>query len=413
MMPSQSQTERRGKLLFLLLCMGACLPMSMAQSNQPPLSQERPIWAVKAKQVGYKSSMFRNFRPTVGGDRVKIQFLDDQRLALAWLTPDETGAKLIGPATNVPSHLHLTILDAHTGQQISKHEWPCSSVGVNLACTASGQWLLSSDKTVTLYSPSFDKVRDLQNARTETFHTFISPSGRTFLTYVADSRGARSAQLRDSATFEVVDSWNDARVAEAFLAYSDHFILAQVTKPRTPPQLYVREIGGSWKPCAVAVQDSLLARGSTYGFINDDTLVSFRRNELVLETVGGTELFSSTVPEAGLFLPTWSKPATSKGGERFALILDRLRGPRNEKLDMYFPSEDRVVVYSIPQRGVVFSVKVKGESPWAALAPWAALVPSHLVGNRIALSPDGQLLGIVSDGGVRVYALPPAEQEKR
>jgi hypothetical protein len=177
--------------------------------------------------------------------------------------------------------------------------------------------------------------------------------------------------------------------------------------------LYVREIGGSWRPYAVAVQDSLVARRSTYEFINDDTLVSFHGNELVWETVRGAELFSSTVPEVGLFLPFLAKPAFSKGGERFAVILERLRGPRNEALDMNFPSDDRVVVYSIPQRGAIFSVKVMGVSPWAALAPWATLVPSHLVGNRIALSPDGQFLGIVSDEGVRVYALPPIEQGKR
>jgi hypothetical protein len=354
--------------------------------------------------------MFKNFRPTVGGDRVRIQFLDDQRLALAWLTPDKIAAKPIGFATSVPSYLHLTILDAHTGQQISNHEWSCSSVGVNLAYTASGQWLLSSDQTVTLYSPLFDKVRDLQNARTDWSNTFISPSGRTFLSYVSDSHGAWSAQLRDSATFEVLDSWNDARVTKAYLAYSDHFILARSTNPRTPQELYVREVGGSWRPRPVTVQDFRMASLITYEFINDDTLVSFRRNELVLETVGGTELFSSTVPETGLFLPflpPWSTSAISNGGERFAVILDRLRGPRNEKLDMSFPSEDRVVVYSIPQRGAIFSVKVKGVSPWSIFTP------SHLGWNRVALSPDGQLLGIVSDEGPRVYALPPAGQEKR
>ena len=86
------------------------------------------------------------------------------------------------------------------------------------------------------------------------------------------------------------------------------------------------------------------------------------------------------------------------------MILDRLRGLRIDTLDMYpFQSEDRVIVYSIPQRGAIFIVKVKG------ISPWPTLTRSHLVWNRIALSPDGQLLGIVSDEGVRVYALPPGQ----
>ncbi len=403
MVPSQSGTERCCKLLLLLLCIGACLlPISRAQTNQPPLSQAPPIWSDKPTKVGYDPSMFSKFRPTVGGDRVRIQFLDNQRLALAWLTPDKIEGKLIGPLDDVPSHLHLTILDAHTGQQISNHEWSCSSAGVNLAYTASGQWLLSSSQTITLYSPSFDKVRDLQNVRTwRRFPTFVSPSGRTFLSYPSNSHGASSAQLRDSATFEVVDSWNDDRFAEAYIAYSDHFILAQVAKPRTPQQLYLRKIGGDWNP--YSVHGSQPAERRSFGFVNDNTIAGFRvpGKELVMETVDGADVFSSTVPESGLYLASWSTSATSTRGERFAVILDRLRGLRIETLDMYpFQSEDRVIVYSIPQRSAIFSVKVKGASPWPTFSP------SHFVWNRIALSPDGQLLGIVSDEGVRVYVLP-------
>ena len=376
--------------------------MSKAQTNQPPLSQEPPIWSDKPKQVGYDPSMFRKFRPTVGGDRVRIQFLDDHRLTLSWLTPDNIEGKLIGPLSNVPSHLHLTILDAHTGQQISNHEWSCSSAGVNLAYTASGQWLLSSNQTVTLYSSSFDKVRDLQNVRIARFYPFVSPSGRTFLSYLSSSHGASSAQLRDSGTFEVVDSWNDARFAQAYIAYSDHFILAQVAKPRTPQQLYLRKIGGEWNPYSVHGSQPA-ERQHPFGFVNDDTIAGFRvpGNELVLETVEGADLFSSKVPKPGLYLASWSSSATSIRGERFAVILDRLRGLRIETLDMYpFQSEDRVIVYSIPQRGAIFSVKVKGTSPWPTVSD------PHFVGNRIALSPDGQLLGIVSDEGVQVYVLP-------
>jgi hypothetical protein len=84
------------------------------------------------------------------------------------------------------------------------------------------------------------------------------------------------------------------------------------------------------------------------------------------------------------------------------VILDRFRGLRSDGLDVYpFLSEDRAVVYSIPQPRVIFSVRVKGRSPWPFLAP------NHPIWNKSALSPDGQLLGIVSDEGVRVYGLPP------
>lgn len=241
-----------------LMLLGASLvwlPVLRSQTSEPPLSQQAPLWSGKPKQVGYNPPVFTNDRPRVGGDRVKIQFLDDQRLALAWLTFDEIRQMPIRLGTNVASHLHLTILDSRSGQRIASHEWPCSSIGVNLAYTAAGQWLMSSDQTVTLYSSSFDKVRDLPDTRTEWSRTFVSPSGRTFLSDVSNSHGVWSMQLRDSATFYVLDSWNDAdvRVAKARFTYSDHYILAEIANPRT---LYLRKVGGDWNPYSIPVPDS-------------------------------------------------------------------------------------------------------------------------------------------------------------
>ena len=385
-------------LAMFLTFLALGLPVSKAQTSSSPLTRKAPLWSATPKQVGYDSSVFRKFRAMVGGVEVRVQFLDDQRLALSWLTPDETPTRVIDPA-KVLSHLHLSIVDARNGQQLLSHEWLCTAAGVNLAYTASGQWLLSIGESVTLYSPSFDKLRDLQSVGTQRSHTFVSPSGRTFLSYVTDPRDAWSAELRDSSTFAVIDSWNDSRLDKARISYSDVFALAQVFHPGRPQQLYIREIGGSWNPYSPAIQGSQPA-----GFANDNTLVSQRGHELIAEITGGTELFSTTLPDVHLFLSSWSTAATSTRGERFAVILDRMRGLRNEGLDMYpFPSNDRVVVYSIPQRDAIFSVKVKGESPWPH---WS----SDPVWNRIALSPSGLLLAISSNEGVRVYALPSDEQ---
>jgi hypothetical protein len=402
-MPSLLKTTGRSKFLFLL-CIVALLPISKAQVRQPPLSQLSPIWFIKPKQVGYRLSTSTYFRPTVGGDRVKIQFLDSGKLALAWLTPDEVAAKPIGIGDGVPSHLHLAILNDRTGQRTASHEWPCSSRGVNLAYTASGNWLLSSDQTITLYSSSFDKVRDLQSVGTERFHTFVSPSGRTFLSHVSNSHGTLSGQLRDSETFEVLDSWNDARIERAHLNYSDHFVLAQVYQNPPKFQFYLRKVGGDWNPYSISVPDNQPPGEMGYGFVTDDAVAVFAGPKMAVKTVEGSELFDATLPEDDLYLPSWSVAATSTRGERFAVILDRSRGLRNDILDLYpYQSEDRIVVYSVSGRSAIYSVKVKGISPWQTHAPW----------NVIALSPDGQLLGIVSDGGVGVYLLPPTDGEKQ
>lgn len=237
-------------------------------------------------------------------------------------------------------------------------------------------------------------MRDLEHVRTRTGN-FVSPSGRTFLVSVPGPHDSWSRQLRDSATFEVMDSWDDSRFVEGYFKYSDRFILAQTKRPQ---QVFIREIGKSWNPFPPQVDEPHPVTARLHEFLNDDTLVKLLGHEIVVETVGGTELFRQAVPKAGLFFYLWPRSAISTGGGRFAVILDRSRGLRSEPLDMYpFPADDRVVVYSLLQRSAVFSVKVKGTSPWYPNFTW----------NKIALSPDGLLLGIVSNVGVRVYALPP------
>jgi hypothetical protein len=402
---SHSKSKKWFQFSVLLVCIGTCLQStSKAQVGQPSPTHQKPLWSASPKQVGYNEALSyafhlstsHSYHPRIGGDIVKIQFLDPERLALAWLTPDDGVKKPVTRPIDRPSHLHLSILDAKNGQQDSYHEWACSSLGTNLAYTASGQWLLSSNESVTLFSSSFEKIRGLEHVKTQRGN-FVSPSGRTFLLSVSISPNAWTPQLRDSTNLDVLDSWDDSKFAEGYFKYSDRFILAGTGKP---PQLFIREVGKSWNPFSSEVDNSHPVTVRTYEFLNNDTVVKLLGHELVVETIGGTELFKQTVPEAGLFFASSPTSAITAGGERFAVILDRMRGLHSEPLDMYpFPSDDRVMVYSLIQRRSIFSLKVKGISPWYPNSTW----------NRIALPPDGLLLGIASDEGVRVYALPPTQ----
>jgi hypothetical protein len=388
---------RRAIWLIFLIAL-PCAPSTLnAQNNLRSLSDEAPLWSVKARQVGYDPSVFaRSYWALVGGDQVKPQFLDDQRLALSWLTLDKTPKKASVPSANAPSHLHLSILDIRDGHLLANHEWECSPVGVDVAYTASGQWLLSVGNSVSLYSPSFEKLTALQDIRVQS----ISPTDRTFLSFAANSSGRQSGQLRDAASLRVLDSWNDSRVEKARILYSDRFFLAEILQPPRAANLHIRKVGGTWS--------LYLPSGPPLrylGFANDDTLVAMSRGKLVAKTVGGSELFELAMPRHGLFPISWSTSDTSQKGDRFALILGRMRGLRNDALDMYpFWSEDRVLVYGISQRDVIFAAKVKGPSPWP--------INRYPVWNRIALSPDGLLLAIASNEGVRVYALPPGGQRR-
>lgn len=113
MTQSQSRTGQLWKVVVVLICVGMCPLSSDAQTVGQPVSQSRPLWSIAAKQVGYESlSADFNFKVGgFGGDVVRVQFLDDQQLALAWVKPDQP-AKPAGRLIHVPSHLHLKVLDA-------------------------------------------------------------------------------------------------------------------------------------------------------------------------------------------------------------------------------------------------------------------------------------------------------------
>jgi hypothetical protein len=129
-------------------------------------------------------------------------------------------------------------------------------------------------------------------------------------------------------------------------------------------------------------------------FLNDGVLVIEAGNEMAVADVSGEVLFQVRLPKKRSF----GRPVRSTGGERFAIMENRQRGLTYEPFDMYaFPSNDRVVVYSIPDRLAIYAVGVKGKSPWA---------PSEAHRNYLALSPDGALLAVVTDGLLKVYQLP-------
>jgi hypothetical protein len=131
-------------------------------------------------------------------------------------------------------------------------------------------------------------------------------------------------------------------------------------------------------------------------FVSDETLAIQYGNVMAVMSVDGIVLFQARLPQHRFAVQF----VASSRGERFAAIEGRMRGLRSEPLDMYpFQSEDRVVVYSIPDRSGIFAVKLKGASPWPS---WSS--QAHV--NQVALSPDGSLLALVADDVLKIYRLP-------
>ena len=88
--------------------------------------------------------------------------------------------------------------------------------------------------------------------------------------------------------------------------------------------------------------------------------------ELSDVSVNGSVLFRIDLPDK-LFV---GSRVTSIGGATFALREMRMRGLRNENLDVWqFASDDTLVVYSVSARMAIYSIKLKGISPWPTRTP--------------------------------------------
>jgi len=74
---------------------------------------------------------------------------------------------------------------------------------------------------------------------------------------------------------------------------------------------------------------------------------------------------------------------------------------------MQYWADEMVHVYDVHQGAEICLIAVKGDS--------AALFPVHLAvhWNSVAVSPDGSLLAVASDDGLRVYALPRSDASGR
>jgi hypothetical protein len=189
---------------------------------------------------------------------------------------------------------------------------------------------------------------------------------------------------------KVISKWTGTPGKREIPSTSDRWIAGSCGDPS---DLCVREIGQPWRPFHIAWKD-VNARVTTapVQFVNDDTFV-IERSPVIVAKVDSSVLFSVEIPKGRTCIPV--KPT---GGSRFAVVEGRFRGLKSAPLDMYpFLTADRVAVYSLSEPHVVYALKLEGTSPWS---PWA----KHF--DDLAISPDGNLLAVVSDGVLKVYRLP-------
>jgi hypothetical protein len=378
------------KALAAVAIVFATLSAGKTQAPEPAPSKARPVLELDLRKYGYELPRF--VWPSF------VEFTDNDHLAWAWVTVDPSPKPPVRPKkySPPPSHLHVLIVDVQTGQMQGQREWPTPYAPVIFSTLPSGSFLSRTGNLLRLFSPKFELIweQDLQPYSCSTsFYSqpilLISPSRQTaLLSFSCEEK--HQAKLLNTERFSVVAEWlQDTPIKP--IAVADHWFIGSCGQPETT---CIRNIDQSWRPFHPPSLNGLMNHPIPVSAVSDSTVVFGAGKEIAAVSVDGTILFRVKLAKNESF----DKPTTSSGGDRFAVMENKQRGLTSAPLDMYaFPSNDRIVVFSMVDRRPIFAVRVEGNSPWT---PWNGHV------NRLALSPDGNLLAVVSNGILKVYRLP-------
>ena len=375
-------------LLALLTAVITVGLVAEAQETEPSPAGEHPLVELNLKKFG-----FERYRSSHSRWPTFVDFIDNTHLAVAWLTPDDRAAAAsAGPLSPTPAHLHVVVLNAVDGNQEVHHEWPTPSTPVRFLGLRDGKFLTCTGNVLRIFSSTFEIIRerelpDKRGCLNSTKGAGISPSRNTLIVSwpkpQSNGRMLLYDSLLDLQTFAEVANWTETPTTSEI---SDHWLIGNCHQIREP---CIRGINQTWEPLPGGWRNI-----KAISFLDDQTLGLNSDNRTIVMRVNAETLFQFD-RSARRFAVDF---VTSVGGERFAVVEDRLRGVRSEPLDMYpFQSNDRVVVYSIPDRRAIYAVKLQGDSPWA---PWI----SHI--NQLALSPNGALLALTADNTLKLYRLP-------
>lgn len=370
-----------GLAFLVVLLLGPALEPS--QDIEPPPSEARPLLKLDLRKFGYKSR--GSWKP----DYLSVDFADANQLVFGWtILDDPTLDKKVGPLTATPSHLHLLVLDARTGQKQTSAQWPSISFRGTVHPVTKARFLCCTGNTIRLLSEKFDVIREKEVPDSFSCSRIqISPSRRAF-SIEAGAGVKYHGTLLETDSFSPVTDWKD-EAANVHIA--DDF-LAGTCSPNF--ELCLRRVNQTWEPLAFAGVDQIKdQKNISPVFINDSSLLILAGEKSTVVTVEGYIRLRINVPDKYLV----GRTVTSSGNDRFALVEGKLRGIKSDFLDLYpFFSEERVVVFGLAEGKTIYVRKVQGTSPWPPFE-------THI--NHISLSPDGALLAVVDDGTLSVYQL--------
>lgn len=371
-----------GMILLIVGITSAARVTTAAHSFAAVVDRDRPLLELNLRHYGYKP------RSAGRRDFLSLGFVDAHHVLFGWTTFDRSHDEKTGPLTPAPSHLHALIFDTNTGEIETSHEWPTSSFLATISSVDEDKLLICTGDTIQLLSRRLNLIRELKLSRFSPCSADnLSPSRESFSIDSGKHHEVQRSVL-DVDTFRTIATWSN----EAANIHFTDTMLAGNCKPDF--EACVREFAGRWHPLALPTVEAHpnVSWNPNLGFINGSTMAFRTGNAMIGVTLEGSLAFRMELPQRHYV----GAIATSVEGDRFAFLDIQMHG--SEALDMQFPSDNRVAVYSLRRKTVIYTRKVKG-----IMWTWLPLVERRCT---FALSPDGSLLAIVDDGMLAVYQLP-------
>lgn len=362
-----------------------------------------PVWRVDLHSLGYGGYKMPHEFPS-RSVLEPLGFLSNKVLITSFLAREAvTELPRRGQAeANLPVKLHALFFGAATGDILPAKQWSVPDPNsVDIVPTREGRFILIMRNRLTLYSQDLQPLRELTlfsppGPSGDILVIRRSPEGGSLL--VVYLRGDKRINWIEASDLKVLGSWSGpltpATVSDGDLAQMQE----RYVKPGdfTTHEVSIRGVDGPWRTvCRVRLGlDPENACGSPE-FISNDVLALLMSHSLTLiPAVGGHVLLREKFRE-----DEWvGRPHSSADGNRLAVPVVSHKGG-SALFDTNFHSVlKRIMVFDLQSRQWIYTLDAKRQKIKTL--------------SGLALSPDGSLMAILSEGVVQVYRLPPEKKEQ-
>ncbi len=386
----------------------AFMVMFIAQSSlglghkvegRPERDLHGPVWKFDLRSVGFTGFAPKQEQWGLNLRLNPVCFISNDTLIATFITQEDvtTLARRDQPGELLPLRLHGIFLDASTGQVRNTKEWSITRPRGGIIAASEGQFAVLTPGIIALYSPKFDELKKLRLSSEQQSHLwdlYPSPSGKSLL---ADYHYPEALyQWIDVKSLQAQPTWKDGRLPLAvsisdgelaflrsqFLKSESVYVNQVIVKSRNGPERAVcRVIAGQGDSCGIPqfLSNEMLALSMPHGLS-------------VLPKTGGDALLKTTLRD-----DEWLGRSLypSSDGRRFAVTVWSHKGG-SALLDIDYHSVlKRIEIYDVPNPHPVYALDAKQQRIKDV--------------SGVALSPDGSLMAILTDGVVELYRVPSHE----